>query len=94
MKHETYNPNVHNKCTNHIPAVPLAIAGAIILGYDAVGENTVSQWVRDRVHDPRTRVMTLGLMALSAYHLTRPDKYPYQNVDPVTRIGGLIRDIL
>ena len=78
----------------HLPAIPLAVAGGVILAYDLLGEQTVSQWVRDRVHDPRTKVMTLGLMALSAYHLTRPDKYPYQNIDPVTRIGGLMRDII
>lgn len=79
---------------NHIPAIPLAVAGAVILAYDALGEQTVSQWVRDRVHDPRTKALSVGLIALSAYHLTRPDKYPYQNIDPVSRIGGFIRQIV
>lgn len=78
----------------HLPVIPLAAAGAIILGYDVLGEQTVSQWVRDRVHDPRTKAVSLGLIALSAYHLTRPDKYPYQNIDPITQIGGKIREIM
>lgn len=89
-----YNPNVQLKCTNHLPAVPLAVAGAVILAYDVIASETVSQYVRDRVHDPRTKALSLGLMALSAYHLTRPDKYPYQNIDPVTRLGGFIRSIV
>lgn len=79
---------------NHIPAIPLVAAGAIILAYDVLGETTVSQYVRDTVHNKQTRLLSLGLMALSAYHLTRPDKYPYQNIDPVSRLGSLVRQIV
>lgn len=75
-----------------IGIVGWAITAVTVTAFDLLAEQTMSEWYRDRVHDPRTRAVALGLLALSAYHLTRPDKYPYQNIDPITQMGGFIRD--
>lgn len=71
-----------------------AVAGATALTFDLLAEQTMSQWYRERVHDPKTRAVAVGMIALTAYHLTRPDKYPYQQLDPITRLGTAIRGIV
>lgn len=78
----------------NVGIVGWAVAGATALTFDILAEQTMSQWFRDRVHDPRTRAITLGALAVSVYHLTRPDKYPYQNVDPISRIGKFVREFV
>lgn len=68
-----------------------AVAGATAVAFDLLAEQTMSQWYRERVHDPKTRSIAIGMVALSAFHLTRPDRPPFPQLDPITGIGKIIR---
>lgn len=80
--------------SEHIGALGWGIAGATAVAFDLLTEQTMSQWYRDRVHDPRTRAVALGVLALSVYHLARPEGYPFNRIDPITRIGGVLRSVI
>lgn len=69
-----------------------AVAGATALAFDIFAEQTMSQWYRERVHDPKTRAIALGVLALSIYHLTRPETYPFKQLDPITKLGTFARE--
>lgn len=78
---------------SNVGAIGWVVAAGTALTFDIFAEQTMSQFYRDRVHDERTRTAALALVAISAYHLTRPDKFPYDRIDPISRIGGFIRSI-
>lgn len=81
-----------HEAESNIGAVGWLVAGATALAFDVLAEQTMSRWYRDRVHDERTRNYALAGLALSAYHLTRPDKYPYDRIDPITRLGAFVKN--
>lgn len=78
----------------NVGIVGWAVAGATALAFDLLAEQTMSQWYRERVHDPRTRAVAIGMVALSAYHLTRPETYPFKQLDPITRLGKMARSVI
>jgi hypothetical protein len=78
----------------HIGFAGWAVSFGTAIAFDLLADQTMSQWYRERVHDPRTKPLALGLLALSAYHLTRPDKYPYQQLDPITQLGTAIKRVV
>lgn len=76
-------------CENHLPALPVAAIAASVLAWDLTQENTVSEWLRDRAHEHKA--LAVGVVALSAYHVLRPEGYPFDRIDPITQVGTAIR---
>ena len=88
--HETYNPDVHSERTDtNIGALGwMAIAG-FVTAWDLTQEQTLSNFAHERVSDPRTRALALGLITITALHLARPESL--RRYDPITRLGTKVR---
>lgn len=87
MKHELYNPNVRSE-TNVGALGWLAIA-TFVTAWDLTQEQTLSNFAHERVSDPRTRALALGMITITALHLARPESL--RKYDPITRLGSVVR---
>ena len=77
----------------NVGALGWGLAVGTALAFDCLSEQTMSRWYRDRVNDPSTRKVAIGAMAVMAFHLTRPEGFPFNKIDPVTRVGEAIRGL-
>lgn len=82
-----------SRAETNVGALGWGIAVGTALAFDCLAEQTMSQWYRDRVNDPKTRPVALGALAVMAFHFARPETYPFRQIDPVTRVGEFIRDL-
>ena len=71
---------------NKIGAVGWVLCGAVAVAFDLYADTTMSQYARNRFREHPAPVV--GLLALSAFHLTRPDSL--EKFDPITQLGEVI----
>lgn len=88
--HQTYNPNVHSERTDtNIGVVGWALIAGLVTAWDLTQEQTLSNYAHERVSDPRTRALALGMIAVTALHLARPTSL--HKYDPISRLGTVVR---
>jgi hypothetical protein len=63
-------------------------AGGIAIAFDLYSDQTMSQYAREKFRDPHTKKLVVGLLALSAFHLTRPDSL--EQFDPISQVGEFL----
>lgn len=85
--HETYNSNVRSE--TNIGALGWACIAGFVTAWDLTQEQTLSNFAHERVSDPRTRALALGMIAVTALHLARPESL--RKYDPITRLGTVVR---
>jgi hypothetical protein len=74
----------------NIGAVGWGAIGVFALAWDMYAEQTLSNFAHERISDPRTRLLALGAVAVTAAHLTRPESL--RSYDPITRLGTALRE--
>ncbi len=67
-------------------AIGWAICGATALVFDLWSDQTMSQYAREKFREHPAPF--IGLLALSAFHLTRPDDL--EKFDPISQIGEFL----
>lgn len=67
-------------------AIGWVAAAAVAVAWDLWSEQTMSQYAREKFRE-HPRAVT-GLLALSAFHLTRPDSL--EKFDPISQAGEIL----
>lgn len=87
-RYETYNPNVQSD--GNIGAIGWAgLIGGIAV-WDALAPQTLSAFVHKMNREHHTRPLVGLALGVTALHLMRPDSL--RKYDPITQMGGFIRD--
>lgn len=67
-------------------AIGWVAAAAVAVAWDLYANETMSMYAREKFRE-HPRAVT-GLLALSAFHLTRPDSL--EKFDPISQVGEFI----
>lgn len=84
---ETYSSAPRSE--TNIGAVGWALVAGLVTAWDLTQEQTLSNFAHERVSDPRTRALALGMIAVTALHLARPTSL--HKYDPISRLGTVVR---
>lgn len=71
-------------------AIGWAVAGVTAVAFDLVAEDTMSSYAREKFQ--KHPAIGLGVLALSAFHLTRPEYL--EKYDPITQVSHIANFIL
>lgn len=74
------------KYESKIGATGWIVCGAVASFFDLYASQTMSEYARQQFRKHPAPVV--GLLALSAFHLTRPDSL--EKFDPITQLGEVI----
>lgn len=70
-------------------AIGWALCGAVAVFFDIKANQTMSEYARKQFREHPAP--TVGLIALSVFHLTRPDSL--EKFDPISQLGEVIYQI-